>query len=98
MKIIDITLNDLTRSLRGYFFIGMMIAAPLLISALFFFAFGGAASQDPDLPAVKVGIVNADAIPAESPLEASIGQTIQDMFYDESVQSWITSAGCPDAA
>ena len=55
MKVFDIALKDLTRSVRSLFAIGMMIGAPLVITALIYFAFGGAAQGTTDLPAEKVG-------------------------------------------
>ena len=98
MKILDIAFKDLTRSFRSMFAIGMMIVAPLMITGLIYFAFGGASNGTSDLPAVKVGIVNLDALPANSAMNASIGQTIHDMFHDESVKSWITAIDCTDEA
>jgi len=41
MKILAIALKDLTQSFRSLFAIGMMVAAPLLITGLIYFAFGG---------------------------------------------------------
>jgi len=91
MKILDIALKDLTRSLRSYFFLGMMIGAPLLLIGLIYFAFGGVSSGTSDLPAVKVGVVNLDVLPANSPLTISLGASIRSMFFDESVKSGITA-------
>ena len=98
MKVLDIALKDLTRSFRSLFAIGMMVAAPLLITALIYFAFGGLGSSSTDLPAVKVGVVNADVLPAGSPLSAALGQSIHDMFHDPSVQRWLTATDYPDEA
>jgi hypothetical protein len=47
---------------------------------------------------IKVGVVNADALPADSPLEAPLGSSIHDMFFDDSVRSWITAADYADEA
>jgi len=65
MKMLDIAFKDLTRSFRSLFAIGMMVGAPLLITGLIYFAFGGGHTSASDLPAVKVGVVNADQLPAE---------------------------------
>ncbi|MGE5642818.1 MAG: ABC transporter permease, partial [Byssovorax cruenta] len=48
------------------------------------------------MPAIKVGVVNLDVLPADSPLEAPIGDNIRTMFFDESVQSWITASDYAD--
>ena len=40
MKILDIALKDLMRSMRNFFLVGMTFAAPLLFTGLIYFAFG----------------------------------------------------------
>lgn len=92
MKIIDIALKDLTQSLRSLFAIGMTIIAPLLLIGLISFAFGGAFSGSADLPDVNVGIYNADTLSDKSILDVSLGENIRNMFFDESVASWITAS------
>lgn len=96
MKILDIALNDLLRSFRSLFAVGMMVVAPILITALMYFAFGGLSSGSSDLPAVKVGIVNLDAPPADAPAGVAIGASIHDMFFDDSVKSWLTAVDYAD--
>jgi ABC-2 type transport system permease protein len=98
MKTLDIALKDMTRSFRSVFAIGMMLVAPLMLTGLIYFAFGGMSSGATTLPAVKVGIVNLDMLPADTPLDAPIGQNIRDMFFDDSVKSWITAGDYADAA
>jgi ABC-2 type transport system permease protein len=98
MKTLDIALKDMTRSFRSMFAVGMMVAAPLMLTGLIYFAFGGMSSETPALPAVKVGVVNLDALPADAPLEASLGQSIRDMFFDDSVKAWITASDYADEA
>jgi hypothetical protein len=99
MKIIDIALKDLTRSFRSMFAIGMMVVAPLLIIGLIYLAFGGMSSNtQTKLPAVKVGLVNADKLPANSPLKEPLGINIRSMFFDESVKTWITASDYADEA
>jgi hypothetical protein len=83
MKTLDIALKDMIRSFRSMFAVGMMVAAPLILTGLIYFAFGGMSSGDTSLPAVTVGIVNLDTLPAGAPLEAPLGQSIRDMFFDE---------------
>lgn len=89
MKVLDIAVNDLLRSLRSLFAIGMMVVAPISITALIYFAFAGFGGETPDLPAVTVGVVNADDLPDGAALDASLGESIRSMFFDESVESWI---------
>lgn len=96
MKILDIAFKDLLRSFRSVFAIGMMVIAPLMLTGLIYFAFGGASNGDPEMPAVKVGVVNLDVLPADSPLDAPLGDNIRSMFFDESVESWITAADYAD--
>ena len=98
MKILDLALKDLTRSLRSFFFLGMTLAAPLLITFLMYFAFGSLQSGDVSMTPVKVGVVNADVLPANAPLEDSLGANIRSMFFDESVKTWITATDYPDEA
>ena len=62
MKIIDIALKDLLRSFRSLFMIGMTIAAPLMLTGLIYFAFGGMSGGDVSLTPIKVGLVNADKL------------------------------------
>ncbi len=95
MKIIDIALKDLLRSFRSLFAVGMMVAAPLLITGLIYFAFGGAGDEQPSMPAVRVGLVNEDAPPTESPF--NLGQMMIEMFEDESVSEWLIAVEYPTA-
>ncbi len=96
MKIMDIAFKDLIRSFRSLFAVGMMVVAPLLLIGLIYFAFGGASGGATDIPQVSVGVVNADVLPTESPLDESLGVTIRSMFFDDSVASWMTSADYAD--
>lgn len=91
MKIIEIAIKDLTHSFRSLFAIGMTIVAPLLLIGLISFAFSGAFSGSSDLPAISVGIYNADTLTDTSILVEPLGDNIRSMFFDESVQSWITA-------
>ena len=86
------------RSFRSLFAIGMMLAAPLVLTGLIYFAFGGISSGSPDLPAVKIGVLNADVLPASAPITTSIGQSISDMFHDQSVSGWLIAVDFNDEA
>lgn len=98
MKILDIAFKDLTHSYRSAFAIGMMVIAPLMLTGLIYFAFGGMSSGDVSITAIKVGIVNADTLPADSTLEVPVGDNIRSMFFDESVKDWITASDYPNEA
>lgn len=98
MKILDIAFKDLVRSTRSLFLIGMAFAAPLLLTALIYFAFGSMTSGDVSMTAIKVGVVNTDVLPADAPLEVPLGENIRSMFFDESVKSWITATDYADEA
>lgn len=62
MTAVNIALKDLRGALRSRFFIGMAVFVPLLVTALFFFAFGGGArgGRGPSVQPVRVGVVNLD--------------------------------------
>jgi ABC-2 type transport system permease protein len=98
MKILDIAFKDLIRSTRSLFLIGMTLAAPLLITALIYFAFGSFTSGDVSMISINVGLVNADVLPPDAPLESSLGENIRSMFFDDSVKSWIAAADYADEA
>jgi ABC-2 type transport system permease protein len=66
MKVIDIALRDLLRSLRNFFFLGFGLGVPLLMGVIFYFAFGGLASEGGfNLSRMDVVIVNLDEPVAE---------------------------------
>jgi linearmycin/streptolysin S transport system permease protein len=98
MKILDIAFKDLIRSFRSMFAIGMMVVAPLMLTGLIYFAFGGMSGGDVSITAIKVGVVNADTLPADAPIAAPLGDNIRSMFFDDSVKSWITASDYPDEA
>jgi ABC-2 type transport system permease protein len=62
MKVLDIALKDLRRWLRNPFVVIMMFGAPLLITGLLYFAFGGLTSGGGgiDLPVTAVRVANLD--------------------------------------
>jgi ABC-2 type transport system permease protein len=61
MKVIDIALKDLLRSLRSAFLLVMMFVAPLLITGLIYLAFGGLiGSGGITLPRPTVLVANLD--------------------------------------
>lgn len=98
MKILTMAWKDLLRSLRSAFFLGMAVAAPLLLTGLMYFAFSGIAGENGEMPALKVGVVNLDTLSPDSPLQEPLGNTIRSVFFDESVRSWISAVDYPSAA
>jgi ABC-2 type transport system permease protein len=98
MKILAIALKDLNSSMRSFFLIGMTLAAPLLITFLIYFAFGSMSSGDTGMAPIRIGVVNADVLPSGSTLTASIGKSVRDMFFDDSVKSWVTALDFTDEA
>lgn len=100
MRIIDLALKDLKRATRNFFLIGMAVAAPLLICALMYISFGRQLSGEATLAPVRVGVVNADALPDGAALEQSLGDAIRAMFADESVSTWLipSDLDSPEAA
>jgi ABC-2 type transport system permease protein len=62
MKIMDIALKDLTRSMRSTFAVIFMFGVPLLVTGMFYFMFGNIAANDGsfDLPVTRVVVVNLD--------------------------------------
>ena len=88
MKILDIAFKDLVRSFRSLFAVGMMFVAPLLITGLIFFAFGGlsAGTGRYNLPPLTVVVFNHD-----EPLEGqpAFGQMLVDYFNDPAMPEWL---------
>lgn len=98
MKILDIAIKDLTRSLRSLFLLGMAVAAPLLITLLMYFALGSLVSGDVSLTPIRVGVVDQDRLPVGAPLQTALGHSVRAMFFDESVTAWIDARDFPDEA
>lgn len=88
MKIFDIAFKDLLRSFRSLFAIGMMFVAPLLITGLIYFAFGGlsAGTGKFNLPPLKILVVNLDQ-PQSADL--NLGQTLIDFLHDPRMPAWL---------
>jgi ABC-2 type transport system permease protein len=88
MIIIDIALKDLVRSFRSLFAVGMMFGAPLLITGLIFFAFGGLSSGtgQVNLPALTVAVVNQDEPVTGQP---AFGQMLLTYLTDPALPAWL---------
>ena len=90
MKIFDIALKDLTQSFRSLFAVGMMFAAPLLITGLIYFAFGGLASGDAgsSLPDLNVVVVNQDQPTGDIP---RLGELLVSYLQEDSMPDWLVT-------
>ncbi|MBN1920003.1 MAG: ABC transporter permease [Anaerolineae bacterium] len=96
MKLFDIALKDMLRSFRSLFAVGMMVAAPLLITGLIYLAFGGISGEQRDMSVIQVGLINADAPSPD--ISFNLGQTLVEMFTDASVVDWLNVRVYPDVA
>lgn len=93
MKIFDLAIKDLKRSMRSYFLLGMTLLAPLLITGLIFFAFGGVSSgESSDMPTISVGMVNLD----QPPPAPTYGDSLYAMFTDPSMPTWLVVSQFPN--
>jgi len=111
MKIIDIALKDLTRSMRSTFAVLFMFGVPLLVTGMFYFMFGNIASEDGgfDLPVTRVAIANLDegspdlqfgasmlGLPAGQSL-SSVGEIITSILQNEALADLVTVTLVVDA-
>jgi len=64
VKVLDVALKDMRQSFRSYFALAFMFGIPVLVTAMFFFMFGGLRDEDENgftLPKTSVLIVNLDS-------------------------------------
>ena len=97
MKVLDIAFKDLVRSFRSVFAVGMMLVAPLLITGLIYFAFGGIASGSGgfSITATKVALVNLDEADANG---VNMGNVIAQAIGDPQFKTWFEVTEMPDEA
>ena len=82
MKVLDIALKDMLRSFRSGFVLVMMFVAPLLITGIIYFAFGGLGGDGGfDLPVTRVQVVNLDQPGPQ--FSFSFGQMLVGFLQDE---------------
>jgi ABC-2 type transport system permease protein len=112
MKIIDIALKDLTRSMRSTFAVIFMFGIPLLVTGMFYFMFGNIAGDDSgfDLPVTRVVIVNLDQGSPDLQMGASmlgetssqpvdnLGEIIVNALQSEGLADLLTVSIAADAA
>jgi ABC-2 type transport system permease protein len=97
MRVLDIAFNDLLRSFRSWFAVGMMLVVPILITGLMYFAFSGIFAQQgsaPSLPVTKVVVVNLDQ-PAGG---QHFGQGVVDFLKDEKLAELVAVTEMADEA
>lgn len=98
MKVLDIALKDLLRSFRSPFALVMMFAAPLLITGLLYFAFGGLLGGGGgfDLARTQVQVVNQDEAAAAGGFSA--GTRLVEFLQDEALAEVVAVTVVSDEA
>jgi len=102
-RVLAIAFKDLRSTWRNVPALAMMLAAPLALSALLGFAFGGGSSGF-SIAAIKVAVVNLDRAPAASataapaPAQASVGQTVVGILKSKDLKDILTVASKPTVA
>ena len=92
MKVLDIALKDFLRSFRNAFFLGFGLGVPVLMGVIYYFAFGGLASEGGfDIPQVDVLVVNLDEPVAEYG-DFSVGQMIAEILQENESLFEVTNA------
>ena len=96
MKTFDIAFKDLMRSLRTPFALVMMFGAPLLITALLYFAFGSLVGDGDgfDLQSIRVKVANLDQPGAQDGLAA--GQMLVEFLQSEDLADLLEVSIAPD--
>lgn len=97
MRVLDIALKDMLRSIRSASFLAFGFFVPLLVSGIFYLAFGGLASEDggPDFSAIQVQVASLDeASPQYEGL--SIGQMLIEVLQAESLRDVMQVTQAPD--
>jgi len=98
MKMLDIALKDLLRYLRTAFLVVMMFVVPLLMTGIFYFAFGGQGSSAGfNVPVTRVQIVNLDRPPAQSS-RLAFGEMLIEFLQHEKLATLLQVTIAPDGA
>src|SRR5690348_15782009 len=96
MKILDIALKDMLGAYRSAFVVTMTFVMPLLITGLFYFAFGNATTSN-DLAATKVQLVNLDR-PTGASSGIAAGQSLISFLKNERLAKIIQLTEATDEA
>ena len=98
MKTLDIAIKDLLRSFRNAFFLGFGLGVPVLTGVIFYFAFGGLASEGGfNVPQVDVLVVNLDEPVAEYG-GFSAGEMLADFLQSETLAELLAVTQANDPA
>jgi ABC-type multidrug transport system permease subunit len=98
MKTLDIASKDLKHIFQSVFSLVMMFGAPLLITGLLYFAFGGLGSGNGGyhMPVTKVQIVNLDR--PDAAMGFAAGQLLVDFLQDPSLSEVLAVSLAADEA
>jgi ABC-2 type transport system permease protein len=99
MKILDIALKDMLRSLRSAVALVFMFLLPLLTTGILYFAFGGLGGEEGgfDLPLTHVQVVNLDQ-PVQQMGDFSAGRFLVEFLQDERFAELLTVTVADDEA
>jgi ABC-2 type transport system permease protein len=99
MKTLDIAVKDLKHIFQSPFALVMMFGAPLLITSLLYFAFGGLANENGgfNMPVTKVQILNLDQ-PGTQSAGFHAGQMLVGFLQDESLADMLLVSLAQDEA
>jgi ABC-2 type transport system permease protein len=99
MRIFDIAIKDMRRTFQSVFSIVMMFGAPLLITGLLYFAFGGLSDGAAgfSLPVTKVQVANLDQPDAHSGGLAA-GEMLVEFLQNEELAGVMEIGLAPDEA
>jgi ABC-2 type transport system permease protein len=87
-RVFAIAFKDLRSTYRNVPALAMMLAAPLALSALLGFAFGG--SSGFSVAATKVAVVNLDKAPAQGAQAPAVGASIVDIMTSDGLKDLLT--------
>jgi ABC-2 type transport system permease protein len=100
-RVLAIAFKDLRSTWRNVPALMMMLAAPLALSALLGFAFGGG-NGGFSIAATKVAVVNLDKAPAASstaaPAQTSVGQTVAGIMKSKDLRDILKVTSKPTVA
>ena len=99
MKVLDIALKDMLRSSRSLFALMFMFVVPILVTTIFYFAFGGSSENgnEFDLPVTRVQVANLDE-PDSRYGSFSAGETLSSFLQSEQLADLLQAVEAPDEA
>jgi ABC-2 type transport system permease protein len=95
LRTLDIAIKDLLRSVRSVSFLAFGFVVPLLVSGIFYFAFGGVgATEGFDVPQTRVLLANQD----RGQEGFSAGQMLEQFLKSEDLANLLAVTDATDAA